>query len=489
MTSPPAAKSAAATAGRAFALLTVLFFLWGFLTSLNDVLVGYFKKQFELSDLQANLVQFAFFGAYFVGSAIYFAISILRGDPIQRMGYQKALVIGLLLAAVGALMFDPAAELASFNLALCALFVLALGVTLIQISANPYVAALGPPESASSRLNLAQGFNSVGTVLGPLLGGLWVFGTWGGDTSDRGLDAVVLPYLIIACTMVALAVVFSVVRLPTIQKEAGSEAGGPSDRSSGRPSDGGSIFAHRQLAFGIVAIFLYVGAEVSIGSNLIRFLGLPSIAGFSEEQASPYVSVYWGGLMIGRFLGAISLSSMPPGKKLGAMFGSAALGYLALAGSLSLGRKLPYGDMLELMVPYLGFLGLSLGTFFLGRGLPGATTALFALAAVGLLTTGILTEGSTALWCVIGAGLCNAVMWSNIFTLAIAGLGRHTSQGSSLLVMAIVGGALLPLAQGALSDLLEDPQAAMVIPAAAYLYIAWYGWRATGLVRLSEASA
>jgi FHS family L-fucose permease-like MFS transporter len=453
---------------RPLALLATLFFMWGFLTSMNDILIPHLKEVFELSHTQAMLVQLAFFGAYFLGSLVYFAVSITRGDPIARMGYQKGIVGGLALSALGAFLFLPAGRLHSYPLFLSALFVLGLGFTLLQISANPFVLILGPERTASSRLNLSQGFNSLGTVLGPLIGGFLVFEHFGGENAAGG-SSVEIPYLGFACTLVLLAVLFLFVRLPRIGQTDQVEA------------DIGAL-RHPQLCFGIVAIFVYVGAEVSIGSILISFLELPEIAGFSKAAASPYLAIYWGGLMIGRFLGAISLSGISRQSKILAAFAIPALGFLFLAFSLSHSEGLDYGEATHLMLPWLGFLGLNALLFSVGRSIAARTTFVFALGAAALLLATLFTSGTTAMWCVIGVGLFNSVMWSNIFALSIEGLGKHTSQGSSLLVMAIVGGAVFPLAQGVCADTFGLHESFWV-PAAAYLYIGWFAWKGHALRR------
>ncbi|MCB9833870.1 MAG: sugar MFS transporter [Planctomycetes bacterium] len=444
---------------RPLALLTVLFFMWGLLTSMNDILIPYLKKVFDLDYWQAMLVQMAFFGAYFLGSLLYFAISVAKGDPIARMGYQKGIVGGLLISGIGAFLFLPAARLVSYPFFLSALFILGLGFTLLQISANPFVAILGPERTASSRLNLSQGFNSLGTVFGPLIGGYLVFRYFAHEPGE-GAGAVEIPYLSLAITLIVLAILFSRARLPRI---------GQSDRIEA----GMTALRHPRLRWGILAIFMYVGAEVSIGSFLVGFFGRPEIAGFSEAQASPYVSIYWGGLMIGRFLGAISLSHLGRRAKLAATFLIPAIGFLFLAFNLSRSEGFGYGATLHLMLPYLGFLALVAAMFILGRSIPARTTFIFALVAVVLLLAVLGTDGRTAMWCVIAIGLVNSVMWSNVFTLSIEGLGRDTSQASSLLVMAIVGGAVFPFTQGLIADH-YGVHASFWVPLGAYLYISWF---------------
>ncbi len=460
---------------RPLALLAILFFMWGFLTSMNDILIPYLREAFDLNDFQSMLVQLCFFGGYFVGALIYFVVSATRGDPIARIGHQRSIVTGLLITGMGAFLFYPAAGYVSYGFFLSAYFVLGFGLALVQIAANPYVAILGSEKTASSRLNLSQGFNSLGTVLGPLIGGYLIFELFAGGVAS----APQVPYLAFGGALVLLAILFSCVSLPRI---------GQTDRIE----RGMAAFGYPQLAFGIIAIFLYVGAEVSIGSILIRFFKLPEIAGLTKQEGSAYLAIYWGGLMIGRFLGAVSLSRVATAKKLAAMLGIPIVGFLLLALALDIrpsklegAGDIAYTEALSLMLPYAGFLILSLGAFLVGRALPGRTTAVFAIGAVALLGVALVSGGKTAMWCVIAVGLCNSVMWSNIFALAIQGLGRHQSQGSSLLVMAIFGGAIIPPLQGQASDMAGDagPHLSMWVPALAYVYIAWYGAKGHALRR------
>jgi FHS family L-fucose permease-like MFS transporter len=377
-------------------------------------------------------------------------ISMRSGDPIGRMGYKNGIIIGLLLTALGTALFYPAAELISYGFFLSALFILGLGFTLLQIAANPYVAILGSERTASSRLNLAQGFNSFGTTIAPVIGGFLVFTYFaGGD----GAESVKIPYLIFSGMFVLMAIVMRVAHLPEF-------TGG---RSIER---GAGALKHRHTVLGMLAIFMYVGAEVSIGSIMISFLGLEEIAGLGPAEASTYVAFYWGGLMIGRFLGAISLSGVRSERKYAVMIAIPVVAFFTIAWLQGWGIASVYSIFL-----FTGLIG-----FFAGASKPARTLMLFALVAVTLLLVGLFTSGSVAMWAVIGVGLFNSIMWSNIFTLAIAKLGKDTSQASSLLVMAIVGGAIIPVLQGVAADAI-GVHASFFVPVAAYGYIAWYGWK------------
>jgi FHS family L-fucose permease-like MFS transporter len=278
-----------------FAIMTVLFFMWGFMTVFNDILIPRFKEAFQLGYYQAMLVQFAFFGAYFTGSLIYFVTSVLTGDPLARMGYKNGVVIGLLISAAGSAIFWPAASIHSYPLFLVALFVVGLGFAMLQIAANPYVTILGPERTASSRLNLAQGFNSLGTFIGPLIGGYLIF-QYFAKTGAHGAESVKVPYLAFCVVFALLAGIFSFIHLPHIGE-------GKIDGSAG-------ALRYPHVILGIICIFMYVGGEVSVGSAIISFLGQPSVAGMKEVEAKNYVSLFWGGMMIGRFMGAVEMSEL-----------------------------------------------------------------------------------------------------------------------------------------------------------------------------------
>lgn len=448
----------------ALAVLTSLFFLWGFITVLNDVLVPHWKDLFQLSHAQSLLVQFCFFGAYFIGSLVYYLISTSSGDPIERIGYKRGLILGLFISALGCALFAPASLIHSYAAHLGALFVLGLGFTVLQIAANPFVAIIGPPEGASSRLNLAQAFNSLGTTLAPLIGGWLIF-----DQVDA-TAAVRIPYLWLALILVAIALVVWRTRLPEPPLAVRTE------RSN--------ALRHPQLRWGMVAIFCYVGAEVAIGSLIIGFLRLPSVMELPEDTAKHYLSLYWGGAMAGRFIGAIALNNgLPFFRKLVSMC-LAGAGMFILLMILNARGPVAVVDLWPMGL----LIVLNIAVALLARGLPGRAMALFAMAAALLLLAVMLGNGSVALWSIIAIGLFNSILWSNIFTLSIAGLVSDTAQGSSLLVMMILGGALIPWAQGALIDTFGSGGSegrafhlSFLLPLLCYAYLVWYGWRGSSL--------
>jgi len=461
----------------ALIVLTSLFFMWGFITCMNDILIPFLKKAFELDRTQSMLVQFSFFTAYFIGALAYFIISAKKGDPINKIGYKNGILAGLFLSAIGCILFYPAAHLKVYGLFLGALFVLALGFTLLQIAANPYVAILGKPETASSRLNLSQGFNSFGTTIAPIIGGYLVFhyfARWGAPLLNRegqpiltdtgvpiSAQGVQLPYLIFAGIFILLGILIWFTSLPKVSGTDGIEKGA-------------GALKYRHLVLGIIAIFMYVGGEVSIGSVLINYMN--ELVGLPEMTAKSFLAFYWGGAMIGRFLGALSLSNMANGyRKSILMLGIAIISFLIIYGAVYMesGFNFPFRNVL----PFTIFMVINLFAFMIGRSLPARTLLVFSLIVIMLLIITLFTGGMVAIWTIIGIGLFNSIMWSNIFTLAIKDLGKHTSQGSSLLVMAILGGALIPLIQGAVADRLDGYHYSFFVPIFSYIYLAYYGWK------------
>ena len=398
---------------RPLALVTSLFFIWGFLTCLNDILVPHLRSIFDLTYAQAMLVQFAFFSAYFLFSVPWSKI-------VNRVGYQGTMVVGLLTMACGAFLFVPAASAASYPLFLTALLILAAGITGLQVSANPYVDLLGKPETASSRLDLTQAFNSLGTTLAPKLGGLLILSAAPlaieqlRQLAPEALHAyrvqqaasVKMPYTVISVVLVLLAVLIGRFKLPKVESELPS----PEEKTMD------SIWKHRSLLLGALGIFSYVGAEVSIGSFLVNYFGLPEIAGLSAKSAAGFVSFYWGGAMIGRFLGAPLL------------------------------RRIKAGYL-------LGFC---------------------AVCAATLVTVSMLMGGHGAMWAILAVGLFNSIMFPTIFSLGVTELGPLTGSGSGILNMAIVGGAILPVIQGAIADSVGLHHA-FLLPVICYLYILFYG--------------
>ncbi|MGA8344640.1 MAG: sugar MFS transporter, partial [Candidatus Sulfotelmatobacter sp.] len=398
--------------GAPLATVTTLFFMWGFLTCLNDILVPHLKSIFDLSYFKVMLIQFAFFGAYFL-------FSIPSARLIDWIGYQRSMVAGLLTMGLGAFLFVPAASVPSYPLFLGALIVLAAGITCLQVAANPYVTVLGKPETASSRLNLTQAFNSLGTFLAPFFGGLLILSAAPKTMTEiRAMAPDVLqayrlheaatvktPYVGLGIALVVLAAAIGGFKLPKIEHAQHKVGEKVND----------SIWRHPNLIFGAIAIFVYVGGEVSIGSFLVNYFGQPEIGGLTEKVAASFVAFYWGGAMVGRFIGSAILQKVST------------------------------------------------------RGLLG----ICAICAAALVAISMLTTGHFAMYSIILVGFFNSIMFPSIFTLGVAELGPLTGDGSGVMIMAIVGGAIIPVAQGAIADRIGIHHA-FFLPVICYLYILFF---------------
>jgi len=425
---PPSASATqpASTNLLALVVVTSIFFMWGFLTCLNDILIPHLKAAFELNYARAMLIQFTFFGAYFL-------MSLPAGWVVGKLGYKYGIVVGLAIAGLGAAGFWPAAEMHNYDVFLAALFVLATGITVLQVAANPYVALLGPERTASSRLTLAQALNSMGTAVAPIFGGMLILAAAPKTAAQlsampvtealayRSMEAqsVQVPYLMLAGVLFLLAIIIWLFRLPAIRASA--------DANDGKHHGLFEPLRYRHVLFGVMGIFFYVGAEVSIGSFLVNYLSQPDIGAMTEQNATTYVSAYWTGAMVGRFIGSALMLRIDPGKLLG----------------------------------------------------------VFAAIVVGLLLTTMTTSGMIAVYSVVAIGLFNSIMFPTIFTLGVARLGPMTNKASSLLIMAIVGGAVVPLAMGFLADRI-GVQHAFLLPALCYLFILFYGLRGS---RVTSAPA
>jgi FHS family L-fucose permease-like MFS transporter len=451
--------------------VTILFFMWGFITSLNDILIPYLKGVYTLSHFVANIVQFAFFIAYFIGSIGFFLLSKRGKDPITLWGYKYTLVMGLVIAAIACFAFAMVASVKTqFGYFLIPLFVLGLGLTFLQIAANPFVARLGKPEGASSRLNLSQAFNSLGTTLGPALGGYFIFHYFLKD----GLSslAVFVPYLFLAVMLGLLAVFISFSKIENIGFEVNTT----------NTNSGQSIFRKPYVLLGALGIFFYVGAEVAIGSNLVSFL--KETAKMPETLASSFLSYYWGGAMIGRFLGAVSLSNMKSETKIGSMVVLAWIGFLLI---FAINWYLHGLDFIQVAL-FIAFVILNFGCSLLGDGKAARALAMFAVVNVMLIVLGITMEGSVSIWALLSIGLFNSIMWSNIFTLAIDKLENQTAEASSILIMMILGGALLPPLQGWLADI-SNIRLSFIVPLISYVYLLFYGLKGFSMGNPQKSSA
>jgi len=391
----------------ALVVLTSLFFMWGLITSLNDILIPHLKAIFTLTYFQASLVQLCFFGAYAISS-------LPSGYLVEHIGYKKGIIIGLCVAALGCIGFYPAASLQSYPLFLFAFFVLASGITLLQVAANPYVAILGRPETAASRLTLTQAFNSAGTAIGPYVGSVLILSAAavGADQivdKTKEIQTVQGPYLALAAVLFLIAVIIAVFKLPVIRGTDVTTAGEAANAAPRR-----SLWEYSHLVFGAVAIFTYVGGEVSIGTWLVNLL--EKIAGMDAQTAGKHVALYWLGAMVGRFIGSYVLRIVKPNRVL----------------------------------------------------------AFNATVVIGLLVVAIAIGGKAAMWPLLAIGLFNSIMFPTIFTLAIDKLGRDTGEASGVLCVAIVGGALVPPIQALFADHIGI-LLSFFVPAFCYAYIVFYG--------------
>ncbi len=428
----------------ALALLISLFFMWGFITCLNDILIPHLKALFNMNYTMTMLIQFTFFGAYFV-------MSLPAGRIVGKIGYKKGIILGLSITGIGALLFFPASTFISYGMFLGGFFVLASGITVLQVAANPYVVVLGSPETASSRLNLTQAFNSLGTTVAPIFGSMLILANNVENITEKAAT-VQLPYFAIAATLFLIAVIFVFAKLPIIKEQK-------------KDNMSGSAWQYRHLVLGAIAIFVYVGAEVSIGSFMINFFSQDYIASLSETDAAKYVALYWGGAMLGRFFGAVSMSDINSNKKNIYTFLIAIFSFL-LAWYIT--------AQINLAAIFFIFVILNIVAVKIGKNKANKTLAVFAIAALGLVILTVLLKGEFAMWTLVAVGLFNSIMFPTIFTLSINGLGKHTSQGSGILVMAIVGGALIPLIMGGLADTI-GLHSSFLITIVCYAYIVYFG--------------
>jgi len=404
------AQPAGVRYGPALTLLASLFFMWGFITVINNTLLPHLRSVFDLSYTQTTLIESVWFIAYFVAS-------IPSAKLIERVGYQKSLVIGLLIMAAGALGMMLAASIPSYGVTLLMLFVIASGITLLQVAANPYVAVVGKPETASSRLNLVQALNSAGTMLAPLFGAYLILGRSKSGTSAAGTvltdaerladaHSVILPYALVAVVLVILAVVIAKFPLPSM--------GSANSRLAKEQRKNLSLWNHRNLVFGIPAIFIYLIAEIGVANLFVNFVSQPDIANLTHEQAGKYLTFLWGGMMVGRFAGSAIMQRFDAGKVL----------------------------------------------------------AFFSVGAFIVMIVTVFASGPVAMWSLILVGLFHSIMFPTIFTLGIKGLGPLTEEGSGLLVMAIAGGALV-IVQGWLADNF-GLQNSFILTAVCELYVLFY---------------
>lgn len=457
-----------------FGTLITVFFFWGFVAASNDILIPVFKKAFDLSQAQSQLVSFAFYVAYTVGSIIYFAISKMIGsDLLNKIGYKNGIAIGLIISAIGTLLFYPAANNSSFTLMITGLFIVGLGFSLQQIAANPLAIIMGDPKTGSQRLTMAGGINNLGTTIGPLLVSFAIFGSVASGSAVASIESVKIPYLIVglAFLLVALFIKFSSVpNKIDLEHVAEEEA-----ISETKILHKKSAFQYPQLWLGMIGIFVYVGVEVSTASNLPAYmkehLGVPT------EKIAPYISLYWASLMIGRWTNSAGAFNMKEATKIkmNLLLPFIAFGVFLLVNFIA-------GHEVEQFYPYLFIIILMVAGDSISEGNPARMLLIFSSMGIIALIIGMFTTGMVSVFAFISVGLFCSTLWPCIFTLAVAGLGKNTGQGSSLLIMMIMGGGVISVLQGLLADKIGI-QYSYIVGIACFAYLAFYAIKAKAALK------
>ncbi len=441
-----------------FGTLITVFFFWGFVAASNGILIPLFKEKLSLSQTQAQLIDFAFYVAYFVGSIIYFAVGKVIGqDPLNKIGYKNGIIYGLIVSAIGTLLFYPAAEYQSYPLLLSGLFVVGLGFSLQQTSAQPFAIALGAPATGSQRLNLAGGINNLGTTIGPVIVSFAIFGALSEDAAKNAtIDSVKAPYLILGAVFLLFAFIFKMANMPSVTNTEKMEKGF-------------AALKYPQLVLGMIAIFVYVGVEVTIGSNLGELLNKKF--GMDSSNNSHYISLFWASMMIGRWAGAVAAFNPPKNLK---TILSIIMPYVAF-GIYLLVNILRGSDVSELYV-YAICIAVMIAAYFSSGDKPVKMLIIFSSLGGIAMLIGLFTSGYVSLFAFISGGLFCSVMWPCIFSLAVAGLGKHTSQGSAFLIMMILGGAIIPLVQGKIADVIGIKESYWVA-FVCFVYLGWFAIR------------
>ena len=456
--------------GQFIPLITVFFF-WGFVAASNDILIPVFKKEFNLTQSQSQLVSVAFYIAYTVGSLIYLFISkAIRQDFVNRIGYKNGLIYGLLISVVGTLFFIPAANNSSFPLMITGLFIIGLGFSLLQIVANPLAIALGPKETGSQRLTMAGGINNLGTTIGPLIVSFAIFGAASAANAEANIQTVKLPYVGLGIAFILVAILIKFSKLPQITavvKEDTDDALDGQHRTS--------AFHYPQLVLGMIAIFVYVGVEVATASNLPDYM--QKELGFVTKDVAPYISLYWASLMIGRWGGAVEAFDVKAGTKKILRFLAP---YIAFAVFLSV-NAIAQHDLKPFYIYSVVILVMIFGDI-ISKGNPARMLLIFSLMGIIALLTGMATTGMVSVYAFTSVGLFCATLWPCIFALAINGLGKHTNQGSSFLIMMIMGGGIISWLQGYLADL-TNIHFSYIIGVICFAYLAFYAVRVKGILR------
>ncbi|HEY4335506.1 MAG TPA: MFS transporter [Puia sp.] len=512
----------------ALATLVMVFFFWGFIAASQSIFIPFCKHNFNLTQFESQLIGSAFYGAYFIGSlALYLISSLLKYDILNRIGFKKGIIYGIWISVAGALLIIPFANAHSFAGLLAAYFVIALGFSLQQTAAQPFAIMLGDPSTGSHRLNLTGGINSLGTTLGPIIFSVFLFGQVGGDASTATVTNINNLFLIVACVFAAVALFFTFSGLPAGKDDDRFEGSTKASMSlilmtaligaiialgqlsrfqklpllivtlvvvvgilftsngmAVKNANGWGAMRYPQLIYGMLGIFVYVGVEVTIDNNfgaLLREPGYLTPLGLDESQISKYVSLYWASLMIGRWTGAIGVFNL---SATGRRIATIVVPFVAFGVALFV-NHLYSGDVSDLY-GYAAFVAIAIAAFFFGQQKPVKTLLTVALLAGAFILTGVLTSGIFSVYCIMAAGLCNSIMWPCIFSLGIAGLGKFTSQGSSFLIMMILGGAVIPPFQGAIGDKLGSATGmhmSYLAAAGCYVVLAWLALRLKSVLK------
>lgn len=512
--------------GTALYTIITVFFFWGFLAASNGIFIPFCKAHFNLTQFESQLIDFTFYGGYFIGSLVlYFASQLTKVDILNKLGYKNGIIYGLVLSAAGALIMVPAINSGSFGFILGAFFIIALGFSLQQTAANPFVIALGTPETGSNRLNLAGGVNNFGTLLGPVIVSIVLFGSASKliPAAEVKITAVNTLYFILAGLYIAVAIFFWISNLPKVTSDEKIEAShktnmplfiifiafclilaaGPlteltglsrayfvyaslaiilftlmmSLSASSKSTEGWGAMHYPQLIYGMIAIFTYVGVEVTIQSNMGALLKTADFGGFKESEIAPYISLYWGSLMIGRWTGAIAVFNLSKSAKniLTVIVPLFAFGVVLLVNYLT-------GVNVSNLFIYVVCVAIVIAGFLIGQQKPVRTLTLFGILGVLAMVVGLMSTGRVGLFAFISGGLCCSIMWPSIFALSIAGLGKYTSQGSAFLIMMILGGSIIPPVQGILADT-SGIHLSYVVPVLCFAYLAFFAWKAGAVLK------
>lgn len=469
-----------------FGVLISVFFFWGFVAASNDILIPVFKEKLNLEQWQSQMISFAFYVAYTIGALLYLLISkTIGGDILNKIGYKNGIAIGLIISALGTLLFIPAANSASFVWLIIGLFIVGLGFSLQQTAANPLAIVMGDPKTGAQRLSLAGGVNNLGTTIGPVLVNLAIFGSITGAASVASISSVQVPYIVLGIAFVLAAVVFKFSNVPNKVNLGGTKTA-DSEHSEFEtehitavkpPADLGAPTKYPQLVMGMIGIFVYVGVEVSTAANLPEFM--KQHLGTPTDRIAPFVSLFWASLMIGRWTAATAVFGLKGGAR---TLMNILMPYIAF-GVFLLINKIANHDITPFYI-YAAIIVVMIIGDFLSRGNPARQLLIFSVMGITALITGMLSDGMVSVYAFISVGLFCSTLWPCIFTLSIAGLGKHTNEGANLLIMMIMGGGVISLLQGYLAgDNLLGIQYSYIVGVACFAYLAFYAIRGKAILK------